>query len=197
MSNVIWLAECSEDCAELVGGKALGLGHLVREGFQVPPGFAVTTRAYREHVEHNRLGADIARLLEGGGASVADEIRSLFEGSAPSEKLKEDILEAYEELGGTSNPVAVRSSANVEDLADASFAGQQESYLWLLGGPTVLQHVVRCWASLFTTQAIAYRAHRGAPVDNLAMGVVVQSMVPAEAAGVMLTINPITGDSST
>src|SRR5436309_14386505 len=91
MSTVLWLAECTEDCADLVGGKALGLGHLLREGFQVPPGFAVTTRAYREHVEHNRLGTKIARLLEAGGDNTADNIRALFENSAPSAKLEEEI----------------------------------------------------------------------------------------------------------
>src|SRR6185295_13929684 len=76
-------------------------------------------------------------------------------------------------------------SATAEDLGNASFAGQQETYLWLLGAEQVVQHVVRCWASLFTDQAIAYRAHRAVPVTDLAMGVVVRQMVPAEAAGVM------------
>jgi phosphoenolpyruvate synthase/pyruvate phosphate dikinase len=196
MRSIIWLAECSEDCVDIVGGKATGLGHLLRKGFQVPPGFAVTTTAYREHVEHNRLEPEIARLLEAHGEGAADEIRNLFERSAPSPQIETEIIDAYQQLGGASKPVAVRSSANAEDQADASFAGQQETYLWLLGAETVVQHVVRCWASLFTSQAIAYRAHRGTPVDNLAMGVVVQCMVPAEAAGVMLTIDPITGDRS-
>jgi pyruvate,water dikinase len=90
----------------------------------------------------------------------------------------------------------VRSSATAEDLADASFAGQQETYLWIMGGDEVVRHVLRCWASLFTPQAIMYRAHRGVPVPDLAMAVVVQCMVPAEAAGVMMTLDPITGDRS-
>jgi pyruvate,water dikinase len=92
--------------------------------------------------------------------------------------------------------MAIRSSATAEDLIDASFAGQQETYLWILGGEQVMQNLLRCWASLFTPQAIAYRAHRDIPVQNLAMGVVVQCMVPAEAAGVMLTIDPVNGDRS-
>jgi pyruvate,water dikinase len=82
-------------------------------------------------------------------------------------------------------------------MADASFAGQQETYLWIIGAGEVLRHVLRCWSSLFTPQAIAYRAHLKTPVADLAMGVVVQRMVPAEAAGVMLTLDPITGDRST
>ncbi|MBV9582696.1 MAG: PEP/pyruvate-binding domain-containing protein [Chloroflexi bacterium] len=93
-------------------------------------------------------------------------------------------------------PVAVRSSASDEDSTTASFAGQQETYLWILGGHDVLRHVLRCWASLFTPQAIAYRHQLRTPTTNLAMGVVIQQMVPAEAAGVMLTLDPITGDTA-
>ncbi len=197
MPHVIWLAECTDDCAEIVGGKATGLGHLMRYGFSVPRGFAVTTDAYREHVAHNQLGPEIDRLLAGPPEDASQQIRSLFENSEPSREVQQAVLRAYEHLGGAECPVAVRSSANVEDLADASFAGQQETYLWLLGGEQVLQHVVRCWASLFTPQAIAYRAHRAVPATDLAMGVVVQHMVPAEVAGVMMTLDPISGDRST
>ena len=123
-------------------------------------------------------------------------MRELFYRSAPAPDLVTQLLAAYERLGGDGQPVAVRSSATAEDLDAASFAGQQETYLWLLGAEQVVQHVVRCWASLFTDQAIAYRAQRAVPVTDLAMGVVVQQMVPAEAAGVMLTLDPITGDQS-
>jgi pyruvate,water dikinase len=197
MPHVIWLAECTEDCADIVGGKATGLGHLLSNGFSVPRGFAVTTEAYREHVAHNQLGPQIERLLAGPPEDTAEQIRSLFEKSEPSREVQQEVLEAYEQLGGAECPVAVRSSANLEDTANASFAGQQETYLWLLGGEQVLRHVVRCWASLFTSQAIAYRAYRGVPVTDLAMGVVVQHMVPAEVAGVMMTLDPISGDRST
>jgi len=93
--------------------------------------------------------------------------------------------------------VAVRSSATAEDLAEASFAGEHETYLWVVGADEVVGHVVRCWASLFTPQAIAYRSHLGMDdLEDLAMGVLVQMMVPAEAAGVMLTVDPVTGDPS-
>jgi pyruvate,water dikinase len=197
VTHVIWLAECDEGCAELVGRKATGLGHLLRNGFAVPPGFAIGTAAYREHVEHNRLAPAIERSLADAPEDASQRIRDLFEGSTPSGQLQEEVLQAYEQLGGERCPVAVRSSANAEDLADASFAGQQETYLWLLGGDQVLKHLLRCWASLFTTQAIAYRAHRGVAVFDLAMGVVVQQMVPAEVAGVMMTLDPISGDRST
>lgn len=200
--NIVALEDCTGDCAQLVGGKATGLGVLVREGLQVPPGFAITTAAYREHVARTGLATQLARLLADCSTYEAQlrastEIRNLFEASSPSPELAEEVLRAHAELcQPAETPVAVRSSASAEDMGDASFAGQQETYLWILGGGEVLRHIVRCWASLFTPQAIAYRAHLRTPVTDLTMGVVVQRMVPAEAAGVMLTIDPVTGDRS-
>jgi pyruvate,water dikinase len=200
--HVLGLAECREDCAAIVGGKALGLGHLLREGLQVPPGFAVTTHGYRQHLAENRLAEHIERLLAEANDPASQQraseaIRELFEGSRVSAELEDAVLAAHEQLtSAQARPMAVRSSATAEDLADASFAGQQETYLWILGGDEVVRHVVRCWGSLFTPQAIAYRAHRQVPTLDLAMGVVVQCMVPAEVAGVMLTIDPVTGDRS-
>ena len=199
---VLGLNECTADCAQLVGGKATGLGALVREGLQVPDGFAVTTTAYREHVSHNRLAPELERILADCGTYEAqrrasEQIRQVFDASSMPPALEDAVLRAHAALcHPAETPVAVRSSANAEDMADASFAGQQESYLWILGGTEVLRHLVRCWASLFTTQAIAYRAHLGTSVADLAMGVVIQRMVPAESAGVMLTIDPMTGDRS-
>jgi len=201
-SHVLWLAECTAERLPLVGGKAMGLGALLREGLQVPAGFAITTAAYREHVERNGLAAELRRLVADcttfeAQQHASDEVRALFEASRPTPSLEDAILAAYAELSAHGEqPAAVRSSAIGEDSASASFAGQQETYLWILGGSEVVRHVVRCWASLFTAQAIAYRAQMHTPVEDLAMGVVVQQMVPAEAAGVMLTIDPITGDQS-
>jgi rifampicin phosphotransferase len=171
--HVLWLDECGADAGPLVGGKAVGLGHLVRLGHRVPPGFAVTTAAYRE-----------ARAAGGRPTSVGD-------------RLAGEIAATYRRLGGTAEvPVAVRSSATAEDTAEASFAGQQDTYLWVRGAEAVVDHVARCWASLFTDRAVAYRARMGVPDDEIAMGVVVQAMVPAEAAGVLLTLDPLTGDRS-
>jgi phosphoenolpyruvate synthase/pyruvate phosphate dikinase len=172
-SHVLWLDECDADTAPLVGGKAVGLGHLVRQGHRVPPGFAVTTAAYRE-------------ALAAGGRPVS-----------VGDRLAAEIADAYRRLGGDADPpVAVRSSATAEDTAEASFAGQQDTYLWVRGAEAVVGHVTRCWASLFTPRAVAYRARLGVPDDEIAMGVVVQVMVPAEAAGVLLTLDPLTGDRS-
>jgi phosphoenolpyruvate synthase/pyruvate phosphate dikinase len=175
--HVLWLEECGADAdaARLVGGKAVGLGHLVRQGHRVPPGFAVSTAAYRE-----------ALAAGGRPATVGD-------------RLAAEIAAAYRRLGRAGDedpPVAVRSSATAEDTAEASFAGQQDTYLWVRGAGAVLAHVSRCWASLFTDRAVAYRARLGIGDDEVAMGVVVQAMVPAEAAGVLLTLDPLTGDRS-
>jgi len=152
----------------------------------------VTTHAFREQVERNRLGPDIERLL--GESNASNEIRALFENTRLSPQLEDEVLGAHQRLRG--GPVAIRSSATAEDLTDASFAGQQETYLWIIEPQHVLKSVVRCWASLFTPQALAYRAHRNIGSADLAMGVVVQCMVPAAAAGVMLTIDPVNGDRS-
>lgn len=199
---ILPLDHCTTDCAPLVGGKAMGLSALLREGLQVPPGFAITTTAYRQHVAHNRLAPDLEGLLANcdtyeAQVRAAEEIGQFFERSVPMPEFEEALLAAHAALCDSPDaPVAVRSSANAEDQPGASFAGQQETYLWVMGGKEVLRHVLRCWASLFTSQAIAYRAHMRTPVTDLAMGVVVQRMVTADAAGVMLTIDPISGDGS-
>lgn len=196
------LEGCTADDRALVGGKALGLGSLLREGLQVPPGFAVTTDAYRESVVWTGLQSEVVRLLD---RCLTDEdrnraseaIRAMFERAEVMDTVATEIALAYRDLGGGKPvPVAVRSSATAEDLGEASFAGQQETYLWVRGADEVVDAVRRCWGSLFTPQAIAYRAHFGIPTRDLAMAVVVQRMVDAVAAGVMITLDPVTGDPS-
>jgi phosphoenolpyruvate synthase/pyruvate phosphate dikinase len=202
LSHVLWLEECGADAAALVGGKALGLGQLVRQGHRVPPGFAVTTTAYREALTASGLAPEIRELLAGAATAKAqltasERVRALFDRMAADAGLAGEIAAAYRRLGGDADaPVAVRSSATAEDTAEASFAGQQDTYLWVRGAEEVASHVTRCWGSLFTPRAIAYRARLGIPADEIGMGVVVQAMVPAEAAGVMLTLDPLTGDRS-
>lgn len=202
MSNILWLEECTPECIELVGGKAMGLGHLVRQGLQVPRGFAVSAAAYRGFVEGTGLAEEIAEALseaEGPEAErrASERIRALFRSTQPGQAILDEVRAAYEVLGnGRPAPVAVRSSATAEDTAEASFAGQQETYLWIVGPEEVERHVLECWASLFTPQAIAYRAHFGIRHEDVAIGVVVQAMVAAEVAGVMITLDPVTGDRS-
>lgn len=194
MSYALALADCTADRAELVGGKAVGLGHLVRQAWDVPPGFVITTRAYRDWLAVRDLGPELERLHAGLKDAASREIRDLFERTLPTDELAAAVETGYRGLG--EGLVAVRSSATAEDTAEASFAGQQESYLGVTGFESVLVHVVRCWASLFTPQAISYRARFRVPIAQVAMAVLVQRMVTAEAAGVMLTIDPVTGDRS-
>ena len=202
MDHVLTLDACQGDCLARVGGKAIGLGSLINEGLQVPPGFVVTTDAYDASVVWPGLSSEVARILDGADTvhaqhDASEQIRALFERVEMSDEVSTEIALAYRGLGGGAPiPVAVRSSATAEDLADASFAGQQETYLWIRGEDAVVRAVMRCWGSLFTPQAIAYRAHFNVPTKGLAMAVVVQRMVPAVAAGVMITLDPVNGDRS-
>ncbi len=200
---VYWFNECSPERAELVGGKALGLGHLAREGLQVPPGFVVTTEAYREFIAEKGLAEEIDRIVADAETpqdqrESSEKIGELFEEAELEPAVAREVESSYEQLSedGEPAPVAVRSSATAEDTDEASFAGQQETYVWIQGPEAVAHHITRCWASLFTSQAISYRARLGISSGEVAMGVVVQAMVPSEAAGVMITVDPVTGDPS-
>ena len=202
MSFVGWFGQCAGAPVTEIGGKAAGLTALVSRGYPVPDGFVVVTDAYRRAIEANGLQAKITRILarEPSAAALHDAsaaLRALFDELTLPADIATSITGAYEHLvAGHPGAVAVRSSATAEDLAEASFAGQQETYLWVSGAQSVLRHVVQCWASLFTPQAIAYRAQLGMGAADLAMGVVVQRMVPARSAGVLMTLDPVNGDRS-
>lgn len=197
---VLPLNACTLTDNPLVGGKAVGLGRLIAGGLPVPDGFAVTTAAYRDALARTGLDAEIdtrlARLAEDGDAeSAARDVRRIFDRLTLPSAITDAIADAYAALGADT-PVAVRSSATAEDTDAASFAGQQDTYLWIRGIDAVIAHVKSCWASLFTERAIGYRAKFDFDVPDLAMGVVVQTMVPASAAGVMMSLHPVTGDPS-
>jgi rifampicin phosphotransferase len=174
---------------ELAGGKGANLGELVQAGFSVPDGFIVSTEAYATVVEHAGLGAVIADGLAAGDGTT---IRAAFENVSIPDKVAAAIIAAYADHGD--GPVAVRSSATAEDLAGAAFAGQQDTYLNVVGQDAVLDAVRRCWGSLWTERAIAYRRRQQLDSNTLQIAVVVQRMVDAEFAGVMFTANPVTGD---
>jgi pyruvate,water dikinase len=167
------------------GGKSTGLGELIAAGAAVPPGFALASSAYLAAVEG---------LGEG---PTAEAVHGLL----LEESLREEIADRYEELAAAAGvqqpPVAVRSSAIGEDSADASFAGLQETYLWVRGPAGVCESVRNCWASLFSPEAISYRAEHAGAEQSAAMGVTVQRMVDAEVSGVMFSCNPVSGDPST
>lgn len=164
------------------GGKAANLGELTRAGFPVPDGFVITTAAYDEYLATHHLRSELAC------ARTGEQARALFDRPIP-EDLADAIRVAYHDLGA--GPVAVRSSATAEDLEDASFAGQQDTYLNIEGTAALLDAVRRCWASLWTDRAISYRSHAG--VRDASLAVVIQRLVDADAAGIMFTANPANG----
>ncbi len=190
----------TDDALERIGGKGRSLARLINAGFAVPGGFQITTGAYRRFVADHGLQTRIlefARPIPKNGSASFDgaeeAIAALFAEHDLDDGLAREIRRAYEALPGTP-AVAVRSSANAEDLPELSFAGQQETFLNVRGATAVLQAVKDCWASLWTTQAISYRHRNGIGMDTVAMAVVVQVMVPADVAGVLFTANPATGE---
>ncbi len=189
---------------ERVGGKGANLAELTQAGFQVPPGFLITTNAYRAFVETNQLQAQIASLVRQTRSDdpaaleeTSTQIRALFEKGALPETSAAEIKDAYLTLipaqPHTAPPVAVRSSATAEDLPGFAFAGQQETYLNVMGAEAVLEAVKKCWSSLWTARAIGYRARNNIPSEGLALAVVVQHMIASESSGVLFTANPVTG----
>ncbi len=183
---VLDLAQLSADDLAAVGGKAANLGELIRAGFDVPPGFCITTEAYRLAVR--------GTTVEAGTGTDAAAARAAVLGAPFPESVAAAVRDAYARLeSGTDGPVAVRSSATAEDLPGASFAGQQDTYLNVTGIDDVLDAVQRCWASLWTDRAVAYRAAQGIDDAAVALAVVVQRMVDAESAGVLFTADPVTG----
>src|SRR4029453_8310453 len=179
-----------------VGGKALNLGVMSSGELPVPGGFCITTEAYRLGVQgpldalRDKLAASAG---PGGVAEAAEEARRRVLAVEPPAELRTAITDRYSALGDD-EPVAVRSSATAEDLAYASFAGQQDTYLNVVGSAALLEAVRRCWASLWTDRAVSYRNANGIDHRSVALAVVVQRMIDSTAAGVMFTANPITGN---
>jgi pyruvate,water dikinase len=192
MSYIQPLRAVGRDDIAVAGGKGANLGELIRASMPVPAGFVVTTDAYRSYVEANQLTEQILEVVTNRPPEdAAEQIRALFTMAPMPVTLHHELIEAYQDLGRP--PVAVRSSATAEDLADASFAGQQDSYLNVRGEEALAAAVQRCWASLWTARAIAYRARQGIDPSSVSLAVVVQEMVSANAAGVLFTANPTNG----
>ena len=172
------------------GGKAANLGELLRLGLPVPPGFVITTAAYDLLLDAGGLRARIAALVA-AAPEDGTAIREAVEGAPVPPSVSGVLLAAYRGLGG--GPVAVRSSATAEDLPQAAFAGQQETYLNVVGEEALLAAVRGCWASLWTDRAMGYRRRQGTGALAPRMAVVVQRLIQAEVAGVLFTANPLTG----
>ncbi len=182
----------------LAGGKGANLGELSRGGFDIPAGFVITTAAYdlllQDKDLRSRLEAFVAALQPDQPealAKISQDIRDLFEHVPLPPEITDEVMKAYQRLGG--DGVAVRSSATAEDLPEAAFAGQQETFLNVIGEPALLEAVRGCWASLWSERAILYRAHQNVDQASVKLAVVVQRMVPADAAGVMFTADPVSG----
>src|SRR5438067_10808229 len=186
---------------EQVGGKGASLSGMALSGLPVPPGFYITTEAYRRFVAANGLQEAILTAVAAANPhetakleNASARIGTLFaEGEIPDD-IAGAIHKAYAELGGGELAVAVRSSATAEDLPGMSFAGQQETYLNIRGETRVLDAVKRCWASLWTARAIGYRARQAIAPEDVSLAVVVQELVPADAVGILFTANPVTAE---
>ena len=204
---VRWFEDCDKHALGEVGGKCASLGELIRMGVRVPPGFAVTTHGCTRFLREAGILPEIGKLVHGLPhddilrlEEASARIREMIESRPMSIEFEDEVAECYRKLslrcGLPAAPVAVRSSATAEDLADASFAGQQDTYLWVRGVDEVLHHMRKCISSLYTGRAIDYRAKHGFDDDQLAISVGVQKMANAYTAGVMFTIHPANGDRS-
>jgi len=205
---VIPFEMCDLSMVNQVGGKCASLGELLRAQIPVPPGYAVTTESYELFMKENGLTDRVLDRLKGLDDSMVEEtsrasadIRGWIESGTISEFLEDLIADNYRILARRTRcpavPVAVRSSATAEDLPGASFAGQQDTYLWVRGVDDLLDRVRKCWSSLFTPRAISYRIRMGFDHSMVLISVAVQKMVRSFAAGVMFTLNPSTGDPAT
>jgi len=204
---VLWFETVTKDSIPIVGGKNANLGEMIRAGIPVPPGFAVTAQAYKNFITETGIARDIYQTINETVTDTDDpkqyeeaskKVRKLIESVEMPQVIEKAIKNAYMELSKKVNSanvfVAVRSSATAEDLPDASFAGQQETYLNVKGSEELVKKTVKCWSSLFTPRAIFYRTKKGFKHEEVLISVGVQKMVNARSAGVMFTINPVTGE---
>ena len=204
---VIWFDGLRRTDIPSVGGKNANLGEMTFAKLPVPPGFAITAYAYKRFIEDTGIAAKIYDIITETmtapddpkqGEIASKKIRKLVESTRVPKDIEKAIKSAYEELCKKLKMkdvfVAVRSSATAEDLADASFAGQQETFLNIKGADEVVANTVKCWSSLFTPRAIFYRNEKGFAHEKVFISVGVQKMVNSKAAGVMFTLNPFTGD---
>src|SRR6266487_4414518 len=185
----------------IVGGKGANLGALSRiDGIRVPEGFCITTEAYKRIISQTPEFNDLLEQLyllkvedRERICEISKKIRSVIEGTVIAKEIDEAVTHFITKLGDK-NAYAVRSSATAEDLPTASFAGQQDTYLNIIGKEAILKHISKCWASLFTDRAVMYRMQNGFDHKKVHLSVVIQKMVYPEAAGIMFTADPITSN---
>lgn len=202
--GIVWFKDLSKGDIAIAGGKGANLGEMTGAGLPVPPGFMVTSKMYNKFLEESGINVKIMEILSNTNVDnsselqkSSEEIRKIIMGAAMPESIRNDILKYYKALcnsqGKKEEFVAIRSSATAEDLPNASFAGQQETFLNVVG-KEVVHSVQKCWSSLFTPRAIFYRKKQGFDHSKVSIAVVVQKMVDADKAGVMFTVHPATGE---
>ena len=199
MSYTISFTQLTQTSISKAGGKGANLGEMINAGFPVPAGFVLTTAAYDAFVEAHNLQEEIVAQARAVSAeepqssqAASEAIRPLFLNNTFPQQIAKDLVSAWQQLGATA--VAVRSSATAEDLPNASFAGQQDTFLNIRGEAALLDTVKQCWASLWTARAIAYRQRQGIDPASVSLAVVVQVLVAAEASGILFTADPTTGE---
>ena len=207
MDLILDFRKLNKNSLPLVGGKNASLGELINAGIRVPPGFAVTTDSYSVFMEKAGINDTIFSLLADLDPDniralnqAAEKVQEMIKTAVIPSDVQNAIAEGYSLLCKKCDveavPVAVRSSATAEDLPTASFAGQQDTYLWIISADRVIESVRKCWASLYTPRAISYRVKNDFPHEKVLISVGVQKMVNSKAAGVMFTLNPTDGDIS-
>ena len=198
---IVWFNEVTKEDIPLVGGKGANLGEMTNAKIPVPPGFIVTAKAYYDFIQEAGIGGKIQECLESLDVNdskqlqqAAAKVKQVILDAPMSPRLAEEIQQAYVKMGR--GLVAVRSSATAEDLPDASFAGQQSTFLNVEGEEELVAAVQECWASLFTPRAIFYREEQGFDHFKVGIAVPVQKMVQSQASGVMFTVEPVTSDTT-
>lgn len=196
---VVWFRDVNKNDIPLVGGKGANLGEMTNAGIPVPPGFIVTADAYFEFIEKAGISGQMAKILEPLDVhnskqlqAIAAELQAIIKVSDIPSDIAYEIEKAYVTMGR--GLVAVRSSATAEDLPEASFAGQQATFLNIMGDKNVVRAVQDCWASLFEARAIFYRQEQGFDHFKVGIAVPVQRMVQSEVSGVMFTVDPTTNN---
>ena len=194
MTNILWFKDISKKDLHSVGGKGANLGELF-ESMPIPKGFCITVDVFESFIEQTGLKEEIYGMLQGLDIknqfdldTFSAEIREKILNEEIQEDIKKEIIQNYKKLG---KYVAVRSSATAEDLPNASFAGQQDTYLNVKGEDEVIKAVKECWASLFNSRAIIYRETKGFNHDDVQISVIIQEMIDSEKAGVIFTVNPV------
>jgi len=211
-SYVLWFSDIKKDNVPIVGGKGANLGEMFNIGLPIPPGFVVTTFAFKKFLDENKLWDKIIEILKNTNVEeyeslkkASDLIQSLILSSKVPKDVEEEIIKAYKQLSIFEETplhikkdvlVAVRSSATAEDLGEASFAGQQATFLNVEGEKRLIDAIKKCWASLYTPRAIYYREKKGFDHSKVLIAVVVQKMINSEQSGIMFTINPTNNNSN-